>query len=212
VSDDQKHGHGAALHQEDPDTHFGRRAVLQAAIGAGLGATLLSTLYVGAGLIPKKEVTPESEPIAAGDILVYSQGDKKDQPINAADLQANTLQIIAYPMNPKTRVVKGGEANNTVILVKLDPSKFDAVTAKLVTEGVVAYSGVCKHLGCIVSNWDASKSEFVCPCHQGHYNPYQGGKVMSGPPPKAIPQLPIKIEGGQIVVAGDFVDKPGKEA
>lgn len=199
-------------HEEDPASHPTRRAVLQAAIGVGTGAAVLSTLYVGAGLIPKKEITPEKEPIAEGDVIVYSQGPNKGQPIKPGDLKVGAQQIIAYPMNPKNNVVKGGEANNTVILLKLDPASLDAETAKYAVDGLVAYSGVCKHLGCIVSNWDAAKTELVCPCHQGRYDPKHSAKVVGGPPPGPIPQLPIKVEGDKIIVAAPFLFEAGKEA
>lgn len=200
-----------AHEDEDPAIHATRRAVLQAAIGMGVAGTLLSTLYVGAGLVPKKVVTPENEPLAAGDILVYAQGDNKDKPISPADLKLGGPQTIAYPMNPKTNVVKGGDPNNTVLVVKLEPSRLSPATAKDAAGGIVAYSGVCKHLGCIVSNWEASTEDFVCPCHQGHYDPANGGKVVSGPPPKPIPQLPIKVENNQIIATAFFVAEPGKE-
>jgi rieske iron-sulfur protein len=198
-------------HDEDPQTQATRRAVLQTAIGVGLAGTALSTLYVGVGLIPKKEITPEKEPIAAGDILVYGKGDPKEgQPITVADLKLGQKQLIAYPMNPGTKVIKGGEATNTVIVLKLDPSKLDAETTKLATEGIVAYSGVCKHLGCIVSNWDQAEQVLICPCHVGKYDPKTRAKVVGGPPPGPVPQLPIKVEGGQIVVAGEFTFEAGK--
>lgn len=204
------HDHHHDHHQEDPKAHATRRAVLQAAIGVGVGTTVLSTLFVGVGLVPKKEITPDKEPIAEGDILVYGQGPNKGQPIKAADIETNTLQITAYPMNPESKVIKDKEANNTVIVVRLDPSVLDATTAQAATEGIVAYSGVCKHLGCIVSQWDSAKQEFVCVCHQGHYDPKASGKVVSGPPPAPIPQLPVKVEAGELVVAGDFLGEPGK--
>lgn len=200
-----------AYDDEEPAANATRRAVLQAAIGVGLAGTLLSTLYVGAGLVPKKVVTPENEPLAAGDILVYAQGDNKGKPISPTDLKPGGPQTIAYPMNPKNNVVKGGDPNNTVLLVKLEPGKLSPETAKNAAEGVVAYSGVCKHLGCIVSNWEAPTQDFVCPCHQGHYDPANGGKVVSGPPPKPIPQLPIKVENNQIVATAFFIAPPGKE-
>lgn len=199
-------------HEEDPSAHPTRRAVLEAAIAVGAGAAVLSTLYVGVGLIPKKEVTPETEPIAAGDVLVYSQGPNKNQSLKPGDLRLDAPQIIAYPLNPKNNVVKSGEANNTVIIVRLDPTTLDSKTSQYAVDGIVAYSGVCKHLGCIVSNWDAAKTIFVCPCHQGKYDPKASAKVVGGPPPGPVPQLPIKIEGDKIVVAAPFLFKAGKEA
>ncbi|MBF6594150.1 MAG: Rieske 2Fe-2S domain-containing protein [Thermaceae bacterium] len=198
--------------EEEPSANTTRRAVLQAAIGVGVAGTVLSTLYVGAGLVPKKVFTPENEPLAAGDILVYAQGPNQNKPINPADLKVDVLQIIAYPMNPKTNVVKGSDPNNTVLIVKIQPSRLTPATAKGAVDGIVAYSGVCKHLGCIVSNWDPNLEQFVCPCHQGHYDPANSGKVMSGPPPKPIPQLPIKIENNQIIAMAFFLAPPGVNA
>lgn len=202
--------HDHSHHPEDPRAHATRRAVLQAAIGVGMGTTVLSTLFVGVGLVPKKEITPEKEPIAAGDLLVFGQGDKKGQPITVTDLQQGALQITAYPMDPKTQVVKDKEANNTVLVMRLDPSTLSPDTARNAADGIVAYSGVCKHLGCIVSQWEAAGAQLVCPCHQGKYDPKDGGKVTAGPPPGPIPQLPIRIEGNQVVVAAGFVAEPGK--
>lgn len=195
--------------EHEQQQHFKRRAVLQAAIGVGAGLTVLSSLYIGAGLIPKKEVTPESEPIAPGDWLVYGLGSQKSQLVKANDLGLGQLQTIAYPMNPQSQVVKSGEADNTVMLIRLEPASLSAATAQYAAEGIVAYSAVCKHLGCIVSNWDKDKQILVCPCHQGRYDPKQQAKVVGGPPPAPVPQLPIRIEQGRIVVAGEFLGAVG---
>lgn len=196
-------------HHDSPEAHATRRAVLQAAIGAGAGAAILSTLYIGAGLVPKKVITPDREPIKAGDILVYSQGDKKDQPINPADL--NNSDIIAYPMSPDTKVVKGAEVKNTLLVTKLDPAKLSPETAKLAADGVVVYSGVCKHLGCIVSLWNAEKHIFLCPCHGAQYDPADGGKNLVVAP-KPLGQFPIKLENNQIVINGDPTHPIGVES
>ncbi len=205
----ENHDHGHEHVSDDsPETHFARRAILQAAIGAGAGAAVLSTLYVGAGLIPKKVITPENEPIAKGDVLVYATGANKGQVINPADLKVGDAQTIAFPQ--KNGVSKTGEANNTVLLVRLDPNTLDAATGKYAVDGLVAYSGVCKHLGCVISNWDNATKVFVCPCHQGRYDPAHGCKVTGGPPPGPVPQLPIKVEGDTILADGFFLSEPGK--
>lgn len=198
-------------HHESPEAHATRRAVLQAAIGAGAGAAILSTLYIGAGLVPKKVITPDREPITAGDILVYSQGDKKDQPINPADLAVGTGDVLAYPMNPETKVIKGTENKNTVLVVKLDPAKLSADTAKLAADGVVVYSAICKHLGCAVSLWNADKQVMLCPCHGAQYDPADGGKNLVVAP-KPLGQFPIKVENNQIIINGEPTHPIGVEA
>jgi Rieske Fe-S protein len=58
---------------------------------------------------------------------------------------------------------------------------------------VVAFSNVCTHLGCRV-NWQADKSQYVCPCHDGHFN--IDGQVVSGPPPRPLDTYATKVENG----------------
>jgi Rieske Fe-S protein len=57
-------------------------------------------------------------------------------------------------------------------------------------DGYRALSAVCQHLGCRV-NWDETKQQFLCPCHGGVYD--RNGKVVSGPPPRALDRLNVRI-------------------
>ena len=61
----------------------------------------------------------------------------------------------------------------------------------------VAFSAICTHLGCIVQ-WVPEKSEFLCPCHGGLYS--NDGKVVSGPPPKALPTIPVVLSGDNLLI------------
>ena len=63
--------------------------------------------------------------------------------------------------------------------------------------GLVAFSAVCTHLGCIVQ-WEKDKQDFLCPCHAGHYS--ADGVVTAGPPPKPLKKLPFAVAGGNITV------------
>ncbi len=47
------------------------------------------------------------------------------------------------------------------------------------TDGFIALSDVCPHLGCRV-HWDSMAKEFICPCHNGHFD--ASGAPISGPP------------------------------
>lgn len=64
-------------------------------------------------------------------------------------------------------------------------------------KGFVAFSRVCTHLGCLVE-YSRSKQGFLCPCHAGLYD--LEGAVVSGPPPKALASLPLRIEGETIII------------
>jgi len=64
-------------------------------------------------------------------------------------------------------------------------------------KGLIAFSKVCTHLGCLVE-YERDKNRLVCPCHAGIYD--LEGNVMSGPPPKPLPKLPLRVEGENIIV------------
>ena len=61
----------------------------------------------------------------------------------------------------------------------------------------VAFSAICTHLGCIVK-WLPEKGEFLCPCHAGRYA--SDGKVLSGPPPKPLPTIPVALSGDNLLI------------
>ncbi|MDM7324634.1 MAG: Rieske 2Fe-2S domain-containing protein [Thermus sp.] len=189
-----------------------RRLFLKTAIGTGIGLSLVSAFYVGASLRPKVEVTPEKEPLKPGDILVYAQGGGAAKPIRLEELKPGDPFLLAYPMDPKTEVVKSGEAKNTILVVRYNPEELSPEVAQHAVEGVVAFSAVCTHLGCIVSQWIADKKAGLCPCHGGVFDFAHGAKVIAGPPPRPVPQLPLKVEGGVLVAAGEFLGEVGVKA
>ena len=61
----------------------------------------------------------------------------------------------------------------------------------------IAFSIHCAHLGCPVK-WLADARLFMCPCHGGVY--YEDGNVAAGPPPHALRQYPVRVEGGNVEV------------
>jgi rieske iron-sulfur protein len=69
--------------------------------------------------------------------------------------------------------------------------------------GYAAYSKVCTHAGCMVA--DRDDTTLVCPCHSGRFDPLSGASVTGGPPPRALPQLPITLSSdGELIATGDF--------
>lgn len=64
-------------------------------------------------------------------------------------------------------------------------------------KGYVVLSRICTHLGCLVQ-YDSEKRLFVCPCHAGVYD--LEGKVISGPPPRPLERIPVKVEGEEIII------------
>jgi len=64
-------------------------------------------------------------------------------------------------------------------------------------DGYVVFSNVCTHLGCPV-RWDDAARAFLCPCHGGAFG--LDGRVLHGPPPRPLLQVPHKVERGVLSV------------
>jgi menaquinol-cytochrome c reductase iron-sulfur subunit len=62
---------------------------------------------------------------------------------------------------------------------------------------VTVFSPICPHLGCEY-NWNAKTSHFECPCHGSVFA--LDGKVLAGPSPRPLDTLPMRLEGGQLLV------------
>lgn len=64
----------------------------------------------------------------------------------------------------------------------------------------VAYSQKCTHLSCAVY-FSAESDRLECPCHQGFFS-VKDGSVLQGPPPRPLPAIVLKKEGGKLVATG----------
>jgi cytochrome b6-f complex iron-sulfur subunit len=64
-------------------------------------------------------------------------------------------------------------------------------------KGFIALSRVCTHLGCLVE-YNRGKQRLICPCHAGNFD--LEGNVLSGPPPKQLTAIPLRIDGENIVI------------
>jgi nitrite reductase/ring-hydroxylating ferredoxin subunit len=66
------------------------------------------------------------------------------------------------------------------------------------TEGTaVAFSAICTHRGCTVA---PAGSELKCPCHGSVYKASDGSNV-SGPAPRPLDKVAVKVVDGQVVPA-----------
>ncbi len=186
-----------------------RRRFLQAGIGVGIALTVggISILSVTSSLRPAPTVTPETEPPAPGDKLVFAED--QSHVVVPDDLQLAAAPKTVYAMDPASKVVKSGTDNNLALVSRFDPSSLSADTKPHAAAGVVAYSAICTHLCCMVSLWDAQHQWLHCPCHHAEYDPRNGAKVMAGPAPRALPVLPLKIADGQLTVAAGFLTLVG---
>ena len=78
------------------------------------------------------------------------------------------------------------DSGNPAVLVHLDNGNF------------VAYSAVCTHQGCTVAYKDG---DLACPCHGSTFDPANGASVVTGPATRPLPEIPVKVQGGEVVKA-----------
>lgn len=195
--------------REDPE--ITRRKFVNTAFGASAavgGLALISTL---GGANPVFRLTRDKMPPAPGDILVHAAGDKAGQPVTVADLSEKLVRAFPQGKDKEGKpLIRNGDPNNVLAIFKFpkgqmgEPTKLDAT----IDGEIVAYSDVCTHAGCSVSDDDQKAGQMKCPCHSGQYDPLHGCKVVGGPPPKPMPQLPIKLDGDKLVVSGFFLASP----
>jgi len=97
------------------------------------------------------------------------------------------------------------------MLLRFDPSDLSGDTKANSDQGVLAYSGVCTHEGCPVNMWMKDLQFLFCSCHGSQYDPKAGAEVQAGPAPRPLPALPVKVEDGVPVVAGQFSGRVGSK-
>ena len=195
------------LDEDCPVAGAKRRTVLKATLGAGLslglGAAPLTELAAATAKPPEK-MRPQK-----GDRLVYLSGDKKDQIAKLDDLTPGGPQLLAYPIDPASQVVRNGSGLNMVLVIRLDPAEMTEETRANSAEGVVAYSASCSHQACPVSMWKEDAKTLYCSCHGSQFDPADRAKVVGGPAPRRLAMLPLTIENGELVVAAEFIGRVG---
>ena len=84
------------------------------------------------------------------------------------------------------------------------PSSGDPGAVIKLSDGTfVAYDLICTHAGCKVDRFDSQQQYLICPCHRATFDAAHGARVVSGPAPTPLPQVPLSIDSttGAITVA-----------
>ena len=174
---------------------IGRRWLLKAGIGAGIGL----------GLSPRPAESQDDQAAVVrprpGDLLVR-EGDEMRTPLTPADIVADGKPTLAWAMDPDGRIVRNASRFNKLVLVRVGAGD-DAVFANTV---------ICTHDGCDVTDWLGDEHVLSCPCHYSKFDPKDGGRVISGPAPRALPSLPLTVTNGRLVVARPFTSRVGFES
>jgi len=124
-----------------------------------------------------------------------------------AILGTASFSSFAYPLLRYLAPPGGSDKDKKVVLAKADipvgGSKVILFNDKPVivinrpAKGFIALSKVCTHLGCLVE-YERDNNRLICPCHAGTYD--LEGKVLSGPPPRPLPAVTLKVEGEQLII------------
>lgn len=96
-----------------------------------------------------------------------------------------------------TKVFQYPGPMDNCLLVRLDENKYRA------------YSQKCTHLSCAVI-YSAEKKRLECPCHEGYFS-IEDGRVLQGPPPRALPRVELEVSGGELIATRVSVLGEGEE-
>ena len=174
-----------------------RRRVIEIAV-AGVAAS-----FAGLGVA---ETAPN-----VGDRLVLDDAEGEPVALRAADLKVGK-PVLAFAFDKATKEVRNGSRLQKIMLMKLDEADLNAETKERAASGVIAFSAICTHQACDVKTWIAKEKALVCFCHSTKFLPLEAGKVESGPATRALPTIPLKLEGDELVLAGTFSARTGPSA
>lgn len=113
--------------------------------------------------------------------------------------------IVKYLIPPKL-----GEPTTISVTVPWKPAELKANSGRIFRFGsrpgliiktpagdLRAFSAICTHLDCTVQ-YREDRQEIWCACHNGKYD--LSGKNVSGPPPRPLDPLEVRVRGDEIVV------------
>jgi Rieske Fe-S protein len=158
-----------------------------------------------------QDVDPRKARPQADDRFVFRSGSRQGQVVTLADLPQGGPPIIAYPIDPKTEIVRNDSRLNQVLLIRLDAADLAEETRARSAQGVVAYSAVCTHTGCDLWDWQPETKTLKCPCHFSTFDVKDGARVVDGPAPRRLPALPLRMVDGVPAAASRFVGRVGFE-
>lgn len=186
---------------QKPTIELKRRQVLgcMCALGMGLPALPEAAAQDAAALAPPQ----------VDDLVAYAYGDRAGEAVGVDELDIASKQVFAFALDPATGSLRNGSRMNQLLLVRLDPATLSPETSARSVNGLVAYSGVCSHTGCDVTDWNSEFKRFQCPCHESQFDPGDSARVVGGPAPWQLAALPLKEIDGKLAVAAEFEGRLG---
>jgi rieske iron-sulfur protein len=145
-----------------------------------------------------------------GDRLAAFENGGAGAVITPADVEGEA-PLLAWPFDPAKKLARDGSRLNLVLVMRFDPAMLGVSERPHSANGIVAYTAVCTHQACWVTDWLAAPQLLHCPCHGSRYDPRHDGRVVLGPAPRSLPALPLRIEHGRLLVSASFTDRVGGE-
>lgn len=119
---------------------------------------------------------------------------------------SNAIQKM-QPAPEPVKVAEVGELPVGGVKVFHYPGEHDlALLIHLKQDQYVAYRQRCTHLSCPVL-YNAETGQLDCPCHHGIFEA-ETGRVLSGPPPRPLPQITLAVRDNNIWAEGIRGDHP----
>jgi len=174
----------------------GRRKILVRMLGGVAAAFGVAVLFPLRSLGPRPGQGLTTTQMAKGVRLVTPEG----QPVKPGDIATSGVLTVM----PEGHL---DDANSPTLLIRLTAEQLGPQTSR---EGyglgtLVAFSKICTHAGCPVGLYESNQGLLFCPCHQSTFDVTKGCKVIFGPAPRDLPQLPIGMDDeGYLVAEGDF--------
>jgi rieske iron-sulfur protein len=175
------------------------------------GSLLAATRGATTGRAQGRPEAARTLPPQPGDRLVSAEADNDVTPLKPKDLRPGDQPTLAWAFDPARNVARDGTRLNQVLLMRFDPASLGAEERVRSADGVVAFTAICTHQACTVTDWIIAKQVLQCPCHQSQYDPRHGARVVTGPAPRPLPALPLRLADGALVVAASFTDRIGGE-
>ena len=135
-------------------------------------------------------------PPQPGDRLVRMDDEGAPQPLKTADIPFASKPVRALPYAAGDALLRDGSRLGRVILMRFDPASLDAETRARSADGVLAYSAVCTHQGCLVTEVTET---IDCACHFSKFS-ITDGSVVSGPASAPLAEQAITVDGDSIVL------------
>jgi ubiquinol-cytochrome c reductase iron-sulfur subunit len=186
--------------QEDAQV-LTRRGFLLKLLVAAAAVFALSQVVLAFALGPRPKKDRSATAWMAGARLVTYDG----RPVTR-DALATGGFLVAFPEGH----IEAGDAQ--VVLLHFTGGDFTPAPGResWSPEGFVAFSRVCTHAGCALAQYADESHVLVCPCHQSTFDVLDGGRPVSGPAGRAIPQLPLAIDdAGRLYAQSGFTEAVG---